>query len=102
MKSLLKTIWAAVGRAIKGTYRVVRRQSYEERLLASTGRDPLRCPRCGGSMMLWQIWHPRYGVVYDEVDQIKRGRYDPRGVVFGGPYAIRPVLVGFPDVCDLC
>ena len=23
-------------------------------------------------MMLWQIWHPRYGVVYDEVDQIKR------------------------------
>ena len=86
VKSLLKTIWAAVGRAIKGTYRVVRRQSYEERLLASTGRDPLRCPRCGGSMMLWQIWHPRYGVVYDEVDQIKRGRYDPRGVVLRGDH----------------
>jgi hypothetical protein len=71
VKGLLKTIWAAVGRAIKGTYRVVRRQSYQERVLASTGCDPLCCPRCGGSMMLWQIWHPRYGVVYDEVDPIK-------------------------------
>ncbi|HYQ97718.1 MAG TPA: transposase [Candidatus Nitrosocosmicus sp.] len=84
VKSLLKTIWVAVGRAIKGTYRVVRRQSYQERVLASTGRDPLRCPRCGGSMMLWQIWHPRYGVVYDEVEQIKRGRYDPGGGVLPG------------------
>jgi len=35
-------------------------------------------------MMLWQVWHPRYGVVYDEVDQIKRGRYDPGGVVLQG------------------
>ena len=63
---------------------MVRRQSYQERVLASTGRDPLRCPRCGGSMMLWQIWHPRYGVVYDEVEQIKRGRYDPGGGVLPG------------------
>jgi hypothetical protein len=73
-----------MGRAIKGTYRVVTRQSYQERVLASTGRDPLRCPRCGGSMMLWQVWHPRYGAVYDEVEQIKRGRYDPGGVVLQG------------------
>jgi hypothetical protein len=86
VKSLLKTIWVAVGRAIKGTYRVVRRQSYQERVLASTGRDPLRCPRCGGSMMLWQIWHPRYGVVYDEVEQIKRGRYDPGGLGLRGDH----------------
>jgi hypothetical protein len=35
-------------------------------------------------MMLWQVWHPRYGVVYDEVEQIKRGRYDPGGVVLAG------------------
>jgi len=35
-------------------------------------------------MMLWQIWHPRYGVVYDEVEQIKRGRYDPGGIVLRG------------------
>jgi hypothetical protein len=84
VKSLLQRLWVAMGRAIKGTYRVVTRQSYQERVLASTGRDPLRCPRCGGSMMLWQVWHPRYGVVYDELEQIKRGRYDPGGVVLRG------------------
>ena len=84
VKSLLQWLWVAMGRAIKGTYRVVTRQSYQERVLTSTGRDPRRCPRCGGAMMLWQVWHPRYGVVYDEVDQIKRGRYDPGGVVLQG------------------
>jgi len=25
--------------------------------------------------LLWQVWHPRDGVVYDEVQAIKRGRY---------------------------
>jgi hypothetical protein len=24
------------------------------------------------------VWHPRYGVVYDELRTIKRGRYGPR------------------------
>ena len=84
VRSLLKTIWVAMGRAIKGTYRVVRRQTYQERVLASTGRDPLRCPGCGGVMMLWRVWHPLYGVVYDELEQIKRGRYDPGGVMLQG------------------
>ena len=28
-------------------------------------------------MLLWQVWHPRYGIVYDEVQAIKRGRYGP-------------------------
>ncbi len=81
VRSFLTTILVAMGRAIKGTYRVVARQTYRERILASTGRDPLRCPRCGGAMRLWKVWHPRYGVVYDELQQIKRGRYDPRAVV---------------------
>jgi hypothetical protein len=52
-------------------------RSYRDRVLASTGRDPLRCRRCGGEMMLWQVWHPRYRVVYDELQAIKRGRYGP-------------------------
>ena len=47
---------------------------YRARVLASTGRDPLRCTRCGGEMMLWKVWHPRYDVVYNELREIKRGR----------------------------
>jgi hypothetical protein len=35
-------------------------------------------------MLLWQVWHPRYGVVYDELQAIKHGRYGPcRGSPLG-------------------
>jgi hypothetical protein len=75
VKAVLTGLMVALGRLIKGTYRITVRQTYRERILASTGRDPLRCGRCSRDMILWQVWHPRYGVVYDEVQAIKRGRY---------------------------
>jgi hypothetical protein len=77
MKEVLTGLLVALGRLIKGTYRITARQTYRERVLASTGRDPLRCVRCGRGMILWQVWHPRYGVVYDELQAIKCGRYGP-------------------------
>lgn len=83
VRVVLKRILVAMGRAIKGAYRIVARKTYRERVLASTGRDPLRCGRCGRVMMLWKVWHPRYGVIYDELQEIKRGRYGPRGVLSG-------------------
>ncbi len=49
---------------------------YRERIQAAFGRDPLACPRCGQEMWLWQIWHPKYGVVYDELECMKAGMYD--------------------------
>lgn len=67
----------ARGRLLRGTSRSAARTS-RARVLARTGRAPLQCTRCGGEMMLWQGWHPRYGVVYDERQEIKRGRYGPR------------------------
>ena len=78
VKEVLTGLMVALGRLIKGTYRITARQTYRERVLASTGRDPLRCGRCGRDMILWQVWHPHYGVVYDELREIKRGRYGPR------------------------
>src|SRR5215469_14131271 len=78
VKGVLTALMVALGRLIKGTYRIVVQKTYRERVLASTGRDPLRCTRCGGEMMLWKVWHPRYGVVYDELHAITRGRYGPR------------------------
>jgi hypothetical protein len=81
---VLQRLLVALGRLITGMYRIVTRQSYRERVWASTGRDPLRCGRCGRVMFLWQVWHPRYGVVYDELKEIKRGRYGPRGVLARG------------------
>jgi hypothetical protein len=78
VQGVLPALMGALGRLLKGTYRLVAPQTSRARVLASTGRDPLRCARCGGEMLLWQVWHPRDGVVYDARREIKRGRYGPR------------------------
>jgi hypothetical protein len=80
VKGVLSVLMVALGRLIKGTYRIVAQKTYRERVLASTGRDPLRCTRCGGEMMLWKVWHPRYGMIYIVRHEIKRGRYGPAAV----------------------
>jgi hypothetical protein len=77
VKGVLTALMVALGRLIKGTYRLAVQKTSRERVLASTGWDPLRCARCGREMLLWQVWHPRYGVVYDELQAIKHGRYGP-------------------------
>jgi hypothetical protein len=28
-------------------------------------------------MGVWKVWHPKYGVVYDEAEAMKKGRYEP-------------------------
>src|SRR4030095_4778904 len=90
VKGMLTALMVALGRLIKGTYRIAAQKTSGARVRASTGRGPVRCPRCGGEMMLWKVWHPRYGVVYDELHEIKRGRYGrrrgspPRGREGGG------------------
>jgi hypothetical protein len=71
----------ALGRLIKGTSRLVAPKTSRDRVLASTGRDPLRCPRGGGERMLWKGWHPRYGVIDNALHEIKRGRYGPRRAI---------------------
>jgi hypothetical protein len=98
---LLKKLMVALGRLIQGTYHIAA-TTYRERVIASTGRDLLRCARCGREMMLWKVWHPRYGVVYDELHEIKRGRYGPRrgippGAGDDGRWAeprVQPALTG--------
>ena len=39
--------------------------SWRERLIRSFGKDPLICPKCGGEMLLWYIWHPEYGTIFE-------------------------------------
>jgi Putative transposase len=45
VRAVLKQILIAMGRTIKGAYRIVAPKTYRERVWASTGRDPLRCGR---------------------------------------------------------
>ncbi len=73
----------AVGRAIKETYRIIRVKKYKERYLEVSNKNPWFCKYCGNEMILWEIWHPRYGVLFDEYEKIKNESYPPP-VVDGG------------------
>jgi hypothetical protein len=77
-KAVIQRALAKVEGVVKGAVKIVARLTYRERYEKSTGRDPLICPHCRGEMGLWRIWHPTYGVIYDEGEVIKRGRYRSR------------------------
>jgi len=75
VKVLIREALAKVEGVIKGAVQIIARLTYRERYEQSTGRDPMICPHCRGEMALWRIWHPTYGVIYDEGEVIKRGTY---------------------------
>jgi hypothetical protein len=75
VKVVIQTALAKVEGVVKGAVKIITRLTYRQRYEKSTGRDPLICPHCRCEMGLWRIWHPTYGVIYDEVQVIKRGTY---------------------------
>jgi hypothetical protein len=79
LKGLIRQALAKVGDIVKGAIKIITAKSYRERYRESAGRDPLMCPHCYHEMGVWKVWHPKYGVVYDELDAIRRGRYASTG-----------------------
>ena len=75
VKVLIREALAKAEGVVKGAVKIIARLTYRQRYQQSTGRDPLRCPHCRGEMGVWRIWHPTYGVIYDEGEVIKRGTY---------------------------
>lgn len=39
-------------------------EDYRSRLKNSFGIDPFKCPRCGEELILYEVWHPKHGIVY--------------------------------------
>jgi len=76
LKGLIQAALVKVKGVLKGAVKIIARLTYRERYEKSTGRDPLICPHCRGEMGVWRIWHPTYGVVYDEGEAIQRGKYE--------------------------
>ncbi len=64
------------GKVVQGVYEVVSSKDYRERYMESSGKDPLACSYCGREMKVWRIWHPVYGVIYDEEKNIRQGKYE--------------------------
>jgi len=75
VKEVIQAALAKVEGVVKGAVKIIARLTYRQRYEQSTGRDPRICPHCRGEMGVWRIWHPTYGVIYDEVQVIKRGTY---------------------------
>lgn len=63
-------------KAVQGVYEVIESRNYRQRYKESSGKDPLKCPFCGSEMKVWKIWHPIYGVIYDEEKNIRQGKYE--------------------------
>jgi hypothetical protein len=61
---------------VKDVYEIVKEKCYRERYIEGSGKDPLKCPHCGGEMIVWVIWHPKYKIIYSEEERLKRGVYE--------------------------
>jgi hypothetical protein len=75
VKAVIQAALAKVEGVVKGAIKIIARLTYRQRYEQSTGRDPFQCPHCQSPMDVWYIWHPTYGVIYDEGEVIKRGTY---------------------------
>jgi hypothetical protein len=75
VKVMIHAALAKVEGMVQGAVQIIARLTYRQRYKQSTGRDPLICPHCRHEMGVWRIWHPTYGVIYDEGEVIKRGTY---------------------------
>ncbi len=64
-----------LGRLVKGAYKVIGKKRYRERYKDMNGCDPMICSYCEREMDLLKIWHPKYGILFDEFENIKAGRY---------------------------
>jgi len=65
VREFLVRLLAGLKQVIEGTYRVIAEKKYRDRIKEAFGIDPLRCKRCGTEMELEEIYHPKYGVIYD-------------------------------------
>jgi putative transposase/transposase-like zinc-binding protein len=100
LKGVMQAALAQVQGFVKEAIQIIAPLTYRQRYQQSTGRDPLRCPHCHAEMGVWKIWHPTYGVIYDELEAMNRGKYTsqaPRAAPTGSPgRTVRPAAGGIP------
>jgi hypothetical protein len=74
---VIKSGLKRIGRMIKGAYQILSSKRYRERYMEVSRKDPMVCEYCGTEMDIFKIWHPKYGVIYDELEEMKAGKYEP-------------------------
>ena len=48
----------------------IKRMSFKERLIETFGVNPFKCTKCNSDMILWEVWHIKYGIMYHVLDRI--------------------------------
>jgi transcription initiation factor IIE alpha subunit len=76
VKGIIQEALAKVKKVVHGAIQIITPKNYRERYQESTGKDPFICPRCGEEMGLWKIWHPKYGIIYSELEEMRKGKYE--------------------------
>lgn len=47
------------------------RKTWKQRIIESFGKSPIKCPKCGKEMELWEIWSEKFGIIYHIFDELK-------------------------------
>ena len=67
-KEALKIALQKLGVKMQESFQLSFFRKYRERRIAESGKDPFRCPHCGGEMMLWYLWNRDDGVFYNALE----------------------------------
>jgi hypothetical protein len=78
IKVIILEALSTVKGVVRGAIKIIEEKSYRERYQEGFGKDPFTCTYCGREMVVWTIYHPRYGIIYDEDEVIKSGLYKRR------------------------
>lgn len=67
VSAVAKSLIRSLGKFVQQEFGAFRepKKGWRERLIETFKRDPLKCPHCGDEMSLWEIWHPRFGKIYE-------------------------------------
>ena len=74
LKERMQPALAKLKGVVKGAIQIIAPMTYRQRYQQSIGRDPFHCPHCHRDRGVWRIWHPTYGLIYDELAAIRRGK----------------------------
>ena len=83
-----------IGRIVKGAYQIVKRKKYRERYQEISGKDPMICQYCEAEMELMEIWHPKYGVLYDIFSTLEEVKDEQKEIDRGSGYSVWPPAGG--------
>ena len=54
------------------------KKTWKQRIIDSFGKNPIKCPKCGKEMELWEIWNEKSGTIYHIFYELKTLKEEPR------------------------